>query len=253
MLLVCASVVTLGVGVPVSLRGQTLSGTVVDDSTDRPVAGVLLILHHRGVEVGQAISDSVGRFALRSEASGPHALQLVRLGFVPTTIPSLPLDPGNPLDVEIAMTPHAIELREGLTVSASRWETGLRRLGLTREQLSGRLFLGRALTEGAPRDIGAVLERGAIPGIELIRQENVVVGDIPICVRFRRANRVSGVERCAVLVLDDAVVTPHLVATLAPADLEAIVVLQPTEAAQRFGSAGGAGAVLLYTKGAGRQ
>lgn len=103
------------------------------------------------------------------------------------------------------------------------------------------------MTEGAPGDIGAVLERGAIPGLEVIRQENVAVGDIPICVRFRRANRGSGVERCAVLVIDDAVVTPHLVAALSPRDLEAIVVLNPTEAAQRFGSAGGAGAVLLYT------
>lgn len=234
---------------PTPVDGQILVGTVVDDSNDRPVTGVLLILRQEGVELGQAITDSLGRFSLESGVSGPHELELIRLGYLPSTIPTLPLDGEAPLEIEIALVPQAIDLGEGLTVSATRWESGLRRLGLSTEELGRRLFLGDALTEGAPQDIGVILERGSLPGVELIRQENVVVGDIPICVRFRRANRLSGIERCAVLLLDDAVVTPHIVAAIPPGDLEAVVVLNPTEASQRFGSAGAAGAVLMYTRG----
>jgi hypothetical protein len=141
-------------------------------------------------------------------------------------------------------------------VSAARYQSDIESLGLRMEDLGNRILTREDLDGMGYRDVGAALERGAIPGIDVTRAENISAMEgatlmqqrVPFCVRLARARRFDGSQQCALVVLDQSVASQEAVDALAPSDLEAVIVLVPNEATQRFGPLGGYGAVLLYTR-----
>jgi hypothetical protein len=69
-----------------------------------------------------------------------------------------------------------------------------------------------------------------------------------MCVTQQRGRTGAGHGRCALIVLDAAIVPMRWAELIDHHDLEAIVVLDPTEATTFYGTAGGGGAVLLWTR-----
>ncbi len=63
---------------------QTIRGTVLDDSTSRPIgAAEVTVLDTLGVVVTQAISDSSGRFRV-AVTPGSYTFRVLRIGYTPT-------------------------------------------------------------------------------------------------------------------------------------------------------------------------
>ena len=141
------------------------------------------------------------------------------------------------------MTPAAIGLR-GFEVSAEREaEDLLGTMGLTPATLGSRWI---------DRDD---LDAMQMPGVakDVIRWQNiggvwVYEGPPQLCVTFRRGRTFYGNDRCALTVLDGAVIPRDLAFYLVPHDLEAIAVLTPVEATLFYGTEGGGGAVLFWTR-----
>ena len=70
------------------------------------------------------------------------------------------------------------------------------------------------------------------------------VGGRPfVCVRIRR-----GAANCALTVLDGQIVDSELLGMYPPEALGGILVLSPMEATLSFGTAGGDGAILLFSR-----
>lgn len=65
-------------------HAQTISGTVLDDSTSQPiVAAEVTILDTLGVVLSQTMSDSAGRFQV-TVSPGEYAFRILRIGYTPT-------------------------------------------------------------------------------------------------------------------------------------------------------------------------
>jgi hypothetical protein len=229
---------------------QTIRGRLIDDSNDRPVAGGIVIVSVGDSLLVSTLSDGQGRFDLRLEGRGSFDLKAVRMGYQEVMVPGLTVQDEADLDFDLLMIPHAVVL-EGLTVTAQRYQSDLQRLGLREESLAGRILTRDDLARRGARDIGDILIWGMPADARVIRSENVwsETGDRPLefCVTFARARR-TGEGQCALIVIDQQVVPQHMVATLHPDELEAIVMLSPIEARAQFGPLARGGAVLLYRR-----
>lgn len=241
---------------PTPLWGQVLRGRVLDDATDGPVAGALMMLTGSGGIETHAVSGEGGVFEMTLERPGVYSLRVIRLGYQQTTIPVIDLQSGQSVvDVDILLAPRPLGI-EGVVVSAVRYQSDIEALGLRVEDLGDRLITRDQLDGMGFRDVGSALERYGLAGGAVTRGENVsdMAGGgvrsqrLPLCVRLARARGFDGSQRCALLFLDQAIVVPEVIDALSPSELEAIVVLTPSEAVQRFGTLGGSGAILLYSR-----
>ncbi|MDP2959175.1 MAG: carboxypeptidase regulatory-like domain-containing protein [Longimicrobiales bacterium] len=253
---IIAVVATVAVAHAAPLPAQVLRGRVLDDATDAPVAGVLIMLAQGNVPRAHAVSDDRGMFVLEPGAPGTYSLRAVRLGYSESVVPALELaSPGTFLEFDLLLSPKPVAL-EGVVVSALRYQSDIDFLGLRVEDLGDRILTRDFLAEMGFRDVGAALERRALPGVVVTRGENVSYMEnatilsqrLPFCVRLARSRRFDGTQQCALVVLDQSFVSQEAVDALKPDDLEAVVVLTPIEAVQLFGLMGSPGAVLLYTR-----
>lgn len=222
---------------------QTIHGTLVDEGNGAPVTGgsvVLLGTNGDGVGV-HAVSDEAGRFTLAADRAGEYYLEIARLGYATYRTPLLALEPTGSVTIEFALRAIPIGIR-GLDVTTERAAPRmLTPIGLREEDLGNR-FIDRD-------DIDAVL----MPGLakDIIRWQNIAGvwvqeppsgGTDSLCVQIR------GSALCALTVLNGAVVSREIAGSLDPRSLEAIAVLRPNEAATLYGTVGGAGAVLMWSR-----
>jgi hypothetical protein len=92
-------------------------------------------------------------------------------------------------------------------------------------------------------DFGQVLQWQSVPGMRVLR--GLDTGGPPtVCVILTRS------RSCAITVLDGHIVPSEVAGSTPVETLGGIVVLTPVEAATSFGTDGGNGAVLIFTKGA---
>jgi hypothetical protein len=80
--------VVLAAGIAASAHAQTIQGTVVDDSTGRPIDGALVtLLDAHSTDVGRAPlrSDAAGHFVMQAGKRGSYRLSVVRIGYQPVT------------------------------------------------------------------------------------------------------------------------------------------------------------------------
>ncbi|HSR16347.1 MAG TPA: TonB-dependent receptor plug domain-containing protein, partial [Gemmatimonadales bacterium] len=105
---------------PVSLPAQTatgsLSGTVSDATTGRPLAGARIIL--RGTLLTTE-ADSAGRFRFGRLEPGTYLLRAAAVGYTSDTLPSIALGAGESRTIAIGLSPQPLEL-PSLVVTASR-------------------------------------------------------------------------------------------------------------------------------------
>ncbi len=236
---------------PPALCAQTIVGRVLDDARGSPVAGAVVRLLDRGDhERATAMADSAGRFTLAPPKAGDYVLEAVRLGYERTRSPLLQLHEGGSVPLDLMMTPQPVGL-EGLEVTVEeRAREMLGPLGLTPARL-GTAWMSRAFIDSiqVKNDVGTVLQRRAIPGIYVSHPENQKYATVKtLCVRFERARTGSGADTCALLILNGVHIDSVMALDIDPASLEAIAVLQPMEATTFYGTPGGHGAVLMWTR-----
>jgi hypothetical protein len=237
---------------PARSAAQTLIGRVLDQSNDRPVAGATVALvSPEGAERGRVLTDVGGRFTLTPPEGGEYQLLASGLGYYETQSPLLALVADGRASIDLALVPEPIGL-EGLEVSVEEsasemlWE-----LGLTPAALGGR-WIDRPAIDAIPakRDVGTIIEMSSVPGTRVVRMENVTEtdGDIGLCIGLARGRTQDGRNMCAVIMLDGVPVTRQHALQIDPDAIESIAVLVPREAATFFGTVGGGGVVLMWTR-----
>lgn len=231
---------------------QTIIGQVLDDVHLAPVPGaVVRLLDRDGSARAQALADSLGRFTLAPPEDGEYVMEAVRLGYETARTPLLALHVGGTAPLELTMVPRPIGL-EGLEVSVeARASELLRDIGVSEATL-GRRWIppDRIESVEVKRDLGSILEWNQVPGTFVVRDDNTTSGSdrMGLCVTMQRTNSAEAVRRCALVVLNGALISREQALMIDPESIEAMAILVPREAATLYGSMGGVGAVLIWTK-----
>ena len=243
-----------------ALRAQTVIGRVLDDARESPVSGaVVRLLDEDGKKKAETLADSLGRFVLTPPKAGEYYLEATRIGYQRALTPLLEFaDRDDRVQIDLMMTPAPIGL-EGLSVEVdveTRAAEDMKLSGVRPVDLGNR-WVSRADIEAVAirPDVGNVLEHQSVAGIRVIRPENLVPGSdgLGLCVSLVRARTGGGMGTCALVVLDGVTITGEQALFVDPESVEAMAVLLPTEAATLFGTRGGRGALLIWTrKGRGR-
>jgi hypothetical protein len=236
---------------PSPVRGQTILGRVLDQFSEEPVDGVIVLLVARtGEERERALSDADGRFVLTPPDAGEYLLVTDRFGYVETRSPllSLTTEGQAPLDLMIAPAPIGLE---GLEISVEeRAAEELSRIGLSVNALGNR-WIDKEQIDAIPvkLDAGTILERTAQAGLRISRPENLTMGsdNIGLCVAFLRVRRADGGGTCALVVLNGVPMSGVGALDIDPYSIESIALLEPMEAAMQWGTLAGGGAVLIWT------
>jgi hypothetical protein len=236
---------------PSPVRGQTILGRVLDQFSEEPVDGVIVLLIARtGEERERALSDAGGRFVLTPPDAGEYLLVTDRFGYVETRSPllSLTTEGQAPLDLMIAPAPIGLE---GLEISVEeRASEELSRIGLSVNALGNR-WIDKERIDAIPvkLDVGTILERTAQAGLRISRPENLTMGsdDMGLCVAFLRVRRPDGGGTCALVVWNGVPMSGVGALDIDPYAIESIALLEPMEAAMQWGTLAGGGAVLIWT------
>ena len=135
-------------------RRAVLTGRVVDQETDSPLAGVIVSLEG---EAFGTVTDSVGHYRLEGVPPGPQVLVATRIGYanlrVPLTLPTMGVVV---LDIELATS--ALRM-EGITVTADAISRARGELG------TASVIEQNAIDVQTATSLSGLLE--LIPGIEL--------------------------------------------------------------------------------------
>lgn len=258
LLVLAGTAVLAGTILAMPLGAQTITGTVLDEARKSPVAGALVVLlDEEGEERAQALSDASGDFVIAPPEAGRYYLAVTRIGYHPTRSPLLALtfEGSAPLDLMMQPAPIGLEGFEVEVDARTRATEELRISGVEPRDL-GQRFVDRAEIEAVAirDDVGKVLEHQTIGGIRVIRPENLTPGSDPrmgLCVSLQRARRGNGMGTCALIVLDGVPIRGDVALALDPETVGAMAVLLPVEAATLYGSRGGAGALLIWTRSGG--
>ena len=235
--------VCLSIASPPDAGAQTILGRVLDQVNEAPVGGVIVRLVERdGEERLRALTDSAGRFVIAPPEAGEYILTTERFGYLETRSPLIGLQMEGEAPLELMISPEPLGLA-GLDVSVEELAAEeLSQMGLSPNQLGNR-WINRA-------DIEAM----QMPGLakDVIRWQNIAgvyideydaTAEAPLCVRFMRRS-----TQCAITVLDGIVVPAEQAYGLIASNVEAIAILNPTDATTFYGTAGGGGAVLFWSK-----
>jgi hypothetical protein len=120
--IVCAALLAATLAGAGRLSAQTIRGTVVEDASKLPAAGVLVaMIDDAGVEVLPGVrTDSMGTFILHASRAGSWKVKAVRLGFAPVTSDAVALAVGELAVVRLRMTTVAQPLVPVLIVEDRR-------------------------------------------------------------------------------------------------------------------------------------
>jgi hypothetical protein len=241
--------VLVGVVCASAAAGQAVTGRITDDIAMQPLRlADVQLLFPDGKTVVSTASDSAGFYRLDAPGPGDYRVQVDLIGYKKLQSPLLALGEGGLVNADFELPMDPIEL-EGLRVETERQEhikRVLRSYGVRAEGI-GERFVDQATIARRPNalDFGKVLQWQSIPGMSVRRSDDLPGGLAKpiICVQLT-----PGQSRCALTVLNGARISLETAYDI-PADaLGAIVVLEPTEATLLYGTDGGGGAVLLFTK-----
>jgi len=239
------------IALPASAVGQTLLGRVLDQVNEAPIGGVIVSLVGRdGTERVRALSDSIGRFVIEPPEEGEYVLVAERFGYLETRSPLLALGLEGQAPIDLMMVPEPIGL-EGLEISVEEVASEeLQRMGLSPNALGNR-WISREKIDAIPvkTDMGVILERTSQAGMRIIRPENLTTGseNMGLCVALSRARRM-GRGSCALIVLDGVPISGVQALDIDPSAIESMAVLEPIQATTYYGTIGGSGAVLVWTR-----
>lgn len=209
----------------------TLTGTVLDQASGRPLPDVIVIV--QGTEVGTSTSSD-GRFQLVLPA-GVHVLQLRHLSYG-EHVQSVTVEPAGRHNVQIRISERAIQLAPLVVETMT---------DLDRRKRSS----GTRINEIARPEIDEASRRG-IGLAELLRQGMPSLAVRGNCVEYRGARRGGGPCREVHAILDGVPVSSPsmLLATMPLQDIERLEILSPAEAGAVYGTFSGFGVLLIETR-----
>jgi hypothetical protein len=241
----CAPVLLL-TAAPSSASAQVVEGRTTDETSGEPLGAVEIRLLTADQSVANtAVSDSSGAYELEIPTGGAYYVQADMLGYQRLRSPLLELSTSRRFTADFELPPDPIEL-EGLDVEVeamARIERELVSYGVRLDDL-GERFVSAADIARRPTalDFGKVLQWQSIPGLQVLRGDDLTPPAYWICVRLQ----IRG--GCAVMVLNGARITLEAAYDIPAHVLRAIVVLRPEESTLLYGTDGGSGAVLLFTR-----
>ncbi len=142
---------------PQPARTGTIQGRVLDRETQQPVSEAQVQLV--GSTAG-ALSDSEGRFILAGAPVGTQAIRVLRIGYRPTTVSDLLINPGRPTQVEVQLETAAA------TLAATRVVAGNASFVAPRNAPASRITMSYEEIRRAPGAIGDVSRLvQAMPGV----------------------------------------------------------------------------------------
>lgn len=231
-----------------SVEAQTVQGRVSEEGVGRPLAEVDVRLLDAAREgVGRVATDAVGMYVVEAPEAGEYYVVVDLIGYQRLESPLVALEAGQTVSIAFELPPDPIEL-EGIRVEADRLEQIKRDVsmfGVRVDDLGERFVDAETIAERPhARDFGLVLQWQSIPQLRVIRaSDQFNSGEPDVCVMLSQLR-----ERCALTILNGSLVTRETAAMIPPEALEAIVVLDEYEASTLYGTDGGGGAVLLFTR-----
>jgi hypothetical protein len=223
--------------------GQTVSGRVTAES-DGAALGSVSVALLLGIDetVRRTVTDEHGVYLLLAPRAGAYRVVAHHLGYHRLESPFVSVADSQTVTIDFELPSDPFEI-EGVEVEVQRREELGRRVaqyGVAVDQI-GRRFVPRSEIEARPTaiNIGQVLQWQNMAGI------TIDWSNVPprLCVRAVRLR-----ARCALTLVDGAIIDGEFAVSVPLEVLEAIVILTPVEATLSFGTAGGAGAVLLFTQ-----
>jgi hypothetical protein len=142
-----------------SLEGQSVSGRVLDASTQNGVGGAdVELLDARAVRVARVSADSSGVFSIRAAQPGTYSLRVERLGYATHASDPFPLGPGEMVEIQFRLAPQGVLLDPIVVIGRRDTEPG-------REQFARRSELAR----GVFMDSASVAHRNPAIATEAVR------------------------------------------------------------------------------------
>ena len=229
----------LFLGEPLGLSGQEgsdLTGRILDSHRHEPARGALVQLRGTG---HYAFTDSQGLVFLKDVKPGTYVIEVIHLNV--EHLDSLHVPASGDLDFNLVVTSDAVEL-EPVVVSVPAREqqtsdgrgTGVNRM--TRNEIRR--------SRSPSDDLATILERG-VTGITVSSKPTRSGAK---CVEFRP----KGSVRCdpPVVVVDGVRIGSPLryLDRIPPQQIESLEVLSALDAATRYGTGTGSGAILIETR-----
>lgn len=233
--------------VPTTVHAQSVQGRITEEGVGRSLPGVDIRLLDAARElVVRAASDELGMYLIEAPEAGNYYVVVDLIGYRRLETPLVALQAGVAMNVSFEMPSDAIEL-EGLRVEADRLEEIKRDVAMfgVRVDDLGERFVDAETIAKRPMasDFGLVLQWQSIPAMRVVRgHDQFNPGKPDVCVMLSQAR-----DRCALTILNGALVTRETAASIPPEALEAIVVLDEYESSTLYGTDGGGGAILLFT------
>ena len=227
------------------LHAQAVEGRVTEEGTGRALVGAdIRLLDQERRLVERSVAELGGRYQIQAPAPGNYYLIVDLLGFERLETPLLELRADATLRAAFELPADPIEL-EGLRVQADRLEEIRRDVSMFGVRIDdiGERFVGRERIEArlGVSNFGKVLQWQSIPQMRIIDATDT--GGAPSVCVILRLHR----ERCALMILNGALVTQEAAAMVPPEAIQAMVVMDPEEATTIWGTDGGGGAVLIFT------
>jgi hypothetical protein len=125
---------------------QLLTGRVVEEGTDRPIAAVTVeLVDTAGLRRGSAVSDTAGAFRVMSPQPGRYFLRVSHIAYAPVETPMIQAATGVQVELELRLSPTAVALEPLRVVGRSSFNAGwlqeyYDRAVATRQSGMGRVF-----------------------------------------------------------------------------------------------------------------
>jgi len=140
----CLTTVLSGAAAPAA--AQLVSGKVMEEGTDRPVAGASIeLMDTTGLHRGTAVADTGGEFRIMVPQPGMYRLRVTHIAYRTTETVSIIADLGTRVEVELLLSPTAVALEPLRVVGRSAFNAGwlqeyYDRASSTRRSGIGRVF-----------------------------------------------------------------------------------------------------------------
>lgn len=236
--------------IPTDVRAQqggTVSGTVTDQGTQRPVSDVQILV--AGSQRG-AISDAQGRFTINGIPAGTREIRSRRVGYAPRSI-TIVVVSGQTATATFVLTQAASELQEVVVNAVTGLSERRAEVGVN----TGYIDVG-SLNKGPITKMADVLQ-GRVAGVNLATSSGTVGSSQRI--RIRGANSLS-LSNEPLLYLDGVLVSSakggitlggqdySRLDDINPEEIENIEILKGPAASAIYGSAAANGVILLTSK-----
>ena len=229
-----------------ALSAQTARGRLLtDDTPQRPLPFATVSLHSAdGTERAVTITDTLGLWVLRAPEPGRYTLRARRLGFQMVSSPEFTLESGQTATYNFVVATKPATLREVRVMERRELAQRLRLYGIDpRSSDARRITRARleALDDGF-HTVADAIRLQNIPGVTV--QD---LGNGESCVYNQRGSPPFTGGGCMRVLLDGTPFTD--VSSLAPGELELVLILEGAAATGIYGPYASDGIVMLFTRG----